>query len=194
MVVLKKMKMIVALGNPGEEYRNTRHNTGFYFLDAYLKEKGFSDWKKKPRAKYLEKFVNNEKIIFLEPLSFMNLSGEVVADFQKYYDIPTENILVICDDLDLSLGKIKIKAKGSCGGHNGMRNIELHLKTQNYKRIKIGISNDKEKSTIDYVLGKFSKKELQQLEQLIPKVNQILDAFFVTDFSVLMSKYSEKNR
>ena len=188
------MKLIVALGNPGEEYRNTRHNTGFYFLEAYLKEKGFTDWKKKERARYIEKYVQQEKVIFLEPLSFMNLSGEVVQAFQHYYQIPSENILVICDDLNLQLGKIKLKEKGSCGGHNGLRNIELHLKTQNYKRLKIGISNDKEQNTIDYVLGKFSKKEQQQLEALCPKIFEILDRYFVTDFSILMSQYSEKNR
>lgn len=188
------MKMVVALGNPGEEYENTRHNTGFFFLESYLREKGFTVWKKKNRARYIEKYVNGEKVIFLEPLSFMNLSGEVVSVFKKYYSIPTEDILVICDDLDLNLGKIKLKAKGSCGGHNGLRNIELHLKTQNYKRLKIGISNDKDKSTIDYVLGKFTKEEQIKLNDLVPKISQIIDRFFVTDFSLLMSQYSEKNR
>ena len=162
------MKLIVGLGNPGEEYENTRHNTGFYFLDAYLKSKGITSWRQKERAYYIEQFVNGEKVIFLKPLSFMNLSGEVVLAFQKYYDIKTEDILVLCDDLDLLLGKIKLKAKGSCGGHNGLRNIELHLKTQNYKRLKIGISNDKTKSTIDYVLGKFTKEEIKTLENLQP--------------------------
>ena len=186
--------MIVGLGNPGEEYKNTRHNTGFYFLEAYLKEKGLDNWKEKNRARFIEQFVNGEKVVFVEPLSFMNLSGEVVSSFQKYYDIPIENILVICDDLDLSLGNIKLKAKGSCGGHNGLRNIELHLKTQNYKRLKIGISNDKDQSTIDYVLGKFSKKEQQVLEELQPKITKIIDGFFTMDFSILMSQYSEKNR
>ncbi len=189
------MKMIVGLGNPGEEYEKTRHNTGFFFLDAYLEEKGINScWKRRERALYIEKFVGKEKVIFLKPQSFMNLSGEVVSSFQKYFQIPTENILVLCDDLDLSLGKIKLKAKGSCGGHNGLRNIEFHLKTQNYKRLKIGISNPKQENTIDYVLGKFSKKELEILNSLKPKIFEILDRYFQENFSLLMSQYNEKNR
>ena len=190
------MYLIVGLGNPGKTYENTRHNVGFFFLDAYVKQKGFesSSWKEKNRGMYLETTIQNEKVIFLKPLSFMNLSGEVVETYQKYYGIQTEDILIVCDDLDLSLGTIKLKEKGSCGGHNGLRNIELHLRTQNYKRIKVGISNNKEMDTANYVLSKFSKEEQEIMTKLQPKMIEILDFYFEKPFSILMSQYSEKNR
>ena len=156
---VNKMKMIVGLGNPGDEYKNTRHNIGFMAIDNYV-EKNNLKLSKKFNGLYC-KVLNSESFILLKPLSFMNLSGTVVRKFADYYKIKPEDILIIQDDLDLPLGKIKLKYKGSSGGHNGIKNIIENLNTEEFPRLKIGVSNNKNISTKDYVLGKFSKNEEQ---------------------------------
>ena len=188
------MKLIVGLGNPGREYEGTRHNTGFMFLDNYLKYKGIDGFHKKFNGMYLKTKINGEDAIFLKPQSYMNLSGTVVLEFVNYFKIDTSDILVISDDLDLNIGNYKLKAEGSSGGHNGLKNIEQNISTKNYKRLKIGISNDKKVDTINYVLGKFSKEEKEILNNLGDTVNNIIDDFFVLDFNEMMSKYNIKNK
>ncbi len=188
------MKLVVGLGNPGSEYVGTRHNTGFMFLDGYLKYKNISGFHKKYNGLYLKTKIDNCDVIFLKPQSYMNLSGTVVLEFVKYFKIDVSDILVISDDLDLNIGNYKLKAKGSSGGHNGLKNIEDMISTKNYKRLKIGISNDKRVDTINYVLGKFNKEERAMLDVLQSTVNSILDDYFVMDFSLLMSKYNSKNK
>ena len=151
------MKLIVGLGNPGNKYFNTRHNVGFEFIDFYINNSSISDnWKNLFDGKYIEFFHNNEKIIFLKPQTFMNLSGDCVSRFFKYFKLNIDDILVISDDLDLKFGNFKLKVKGSSGGHNGLKSIEKALGSDNYKRLKIGISKCHNKDVIDYVLGKFS--------------------------------------
>ena len=131
------MKLVVGLGNPTSEYNNTRHNTGFIFLDAYLKQKGLELNKKKFNSLYIETTNKyGEKVIFVEPQTYMNLSGEAVGSFSNYYKIEVEDILVIHDDLDLELGKIRIRSKGSSGGHNGIKNIMFNeINILEYKSI-----------------------------------------------------------
>lgn len=189
------MKLIVGLGNPGKEYENTRHNIGFSFLDYYVMTHNFvGSWKNKYNGLYFETNINGEKTIFLKPQSYMNLSGGVVQQFVKFYKISVEDILIISDDLDLLVGNFKLKGSGSCGGHNGLRDIEKCLGTQNYKRLKIGISNDKLADTKDYVLGKFSKEEKAIYDDLFKSLYVIVDEYFELNFSNLMSKYNSKNR
>ena len=124
----------------------------------------------------------------------MNLSGEVVYSFKNFYKINTEDILIISDDLDLKVGNFKLKSKGSSGGHNGLKNIELHLKTQEYNRIKIGINNNKTVDTKDYVLGKFSKEDIATYNELSKTMCLILDEYFNNSFDNLISKYNRKNK
>jgi PTH1 family peptidyl-tRNA hydrolase len=189
------MKLVVGLGNPGKEYEGTRHNIGFSFLDYYLNEKGFNpSWKNKFQGLYCECNINGEKIIFLKPQSYMNLSGTVVERFLNFFKLTPSDLFVISDDLDLNIGNYKLKDKGSCGGHNGLRNIESCIHTQQYKRLKIGISNDKSKETKDYVLGKFSSEERNILQSLFESLVFVLDDFFKVDFLSLMSCYNRKNR
>lgn len=188
------MKLIVGLGNPGKEYDNTRHNIGFFMIDKYLESKGNYLYKLKFNGLYFLTDIEGEKVIFLKPQSYMNLSGEVVKKFVDFYKISIDDILIISDDLDLKVGNFKLKDKGSSGGHNGLKNIELHLGTQGYKRLKIGIANDKSIDTKDYVLGKFHKSDFQIFEKLSDVVNHILDDYFVEAFDVLISKYNRKNR
>ncbi len=186
------MKLVVGLGNPGDDYLNTRHNTGFYMLDLYLESKELTNYKSKFNGLYIIASINGEKVIFLKPQSFMNLSGEVVKRFMDFYKISVDNVFIVHDDLDIPLGSFKLKSSGSSAGHNGLKNIESHLKTQAYKRLKIGITHVDRAETIDYVLGKFSKDEQEILEKLSIIVGNLLDDFFRMDFSTLMNKYNRK--
>lgn len=188
------MKLIVGLGNPGKEYENTRHNIGFMMIDSYVQKKNLGSFRKRDRGLYLKTKLFNEDIIFLKPLSYMNLSGEVVKKYVQFYKVDTKDILIISDDLDLDIGNFKLKPSGSSGGHNGLKNIELHLKTNQYKRLKIGISNRKDLDTKDYVLGTLSKEEQKTIEELATTVENIIDDYFQIDFSTLMNKYNRKNR
>lgn len=186
------MKLIVGLGNPGKEYENTRHNIGFQVIDRYAQKLGVSITKSKYNGFYGETLIDGEKVILLKPQSYINLSGEVIRKFVDFYKVSISDILIIHDDLDLDVGTYKIKQKGSSGGHNGLKNIELHLGTQEYKRIKIGISNNKMMDTKDYVLGKLSKEEIKKLESVEDLVLMILDDYFKVSFSELMSKYNHR--
>lgn len=188
------MKLIVGLGNPGKEYENTRHNVGFSMVDYYVKEKNLGEFREKDKGLFLKTKLCNEDVIFLKPQSYMNLSGEVVRKYVNFYKIHIADILVISDDLDLSLGNFKLRPSGSSGGHNGLKNIELHLGSNQYKRLKIGISNQKDIDTKDYVLGKLGKEEKKSLEELEQVLVKVLDDFFLLDFSTLMNQYNRKNR
>lgn len=189
------MKLVVFLGNPGKEYDNTRHNIGFMFLDYYIKKKKISvEWTSKFNGLFFDTIINGEKVIFLKPQSYMNLSGTVVNKFVSYYKIDISDILIVCDDLDLSIGNFKLKSKGSSGGHNGLKNIEECLKTQDFKRLKIGISKNHEMDTKDYVLGKLSKEENNVIDKTYEQLVDVLDTYFTCEFSFLMNKYNKKNR
>ena len=186
------MKLIVGLGNPGNEYEKTRHNIGFMVIDYFAKEHNISVETKKFNGLFTKFMYNNETVILLKPLSYMNLSGEVVRSFVDYFKIDIKDILIINDDLDMSIGKIKLKEKGSSGGHNGLKNIELHLKTNEYKRLKIGISNNKMIDTKDYVLGKLNEEETNKITEILPITNKIIEDFTTVDFNKIMSKYNDK--
>lgn len=186
------MKLIVGLGNPGKEYENTRHNMGFLYLDYYARKKNILLNKNKFDGIYGETIINNEKVMFLKPQKYINLSGEVIKQFMDYFKIDIKDILIICDDLDTPIGKYRIRAKGSSGGHNGLKNIELMLSTQNYTRLKIGISNNKEIDTKDYVLGKLNKEALNEIEKNYETISDIIDDFYTNDIEKLMAKYNKK--
>ncbi len=183
------MKMVVGLGNPGDIYKNTRHNIGFSIIDNYVLNKNI---------KFHEKFnglytkINNgkETFILLKPLSFMNLSGTVVKKYVDYFKIKIEDILIIQDDLDLPLGKIKIKSKGSSGGHNGIRNIIDELKCETFARFKIGIGRDDSYSIKDYVLTEFTTKDKTILSHVFNYSNDIIDYFINNNIEKVMSKYN----
>lgn len=185
------MKLIVGLGNPGKEYENTRHNLGYLFIDYYLNKKGINlEWKEKFNGLYLDTVIAGEKIIFMKPLTYMNLSGEAVRKYLDYFKIDVSDLLVVVDDLDLGVGNYKIKNNGSSGGHNGLKNIELNIGTQNYKRFRIGISNTTY-DVKDYVLGKISVKDYYDVFDIL---SDVLDRFYNTSFDILMSKYNRKNK
>lgn len=184
------MKLIVGLGNPGKEYDKTRHNIGYMVIDNFAKTHNFSIEKKKFNGLFYKYSYNNEIVLFVKPLSYMNLSGEVVKKYLRWFRIKTSDILVISDDLDQPFGKIKLKEKGSSGGHKGLQSIEDNIKTDSYKRLKIGISNNKNIETKDYVLGKLNKKEQEDFSLVLEVTNKILEDFITIDFEKVMSKYN----
>lgn len=186
------MKMIVGLGNPGKEYENTRHNLGFIVLDNFAKSYGVLDFKKKFNGLYAEIFVSGEKVILVKPLSFMNLSGEVVVEFANYFKIDISDILVISDDLDLPFLSYRLRLFGSCGGHNGLRNIEKCLGSNQFKRFRIGISLDKSVDTVSYVLERFSLSDKKLIDEFLPKSVDILNDFCSLDFEKVMSLYNQR--
>lgn len=184
------MKLIVGLGNIGKEYNDTRHNIGFKLIDAYASYHGIEIDKKGYKGYYYKGKINGVETILLKPTTYMNLSGESLIDIVNYFKIDIKDILVIYDDFDLEFAKIRIREKGSAGGHNGMISIISHLHTSNIKRVRFGIG-ESEGNSINHVLGKFSKKELKVIEEKEEKVIALLNDFLVMeDFSKLMSKYN----
>ena len=184
------MKLIVGLGNPGIEYINTRHNIGFMSIDTLAYSLNLKIDKNKFDGLYVKTNIGKENVILLKPQKYINLSGDVIKKYIDFFKINIEDVLIISDDLDLPLGKIKIKYKGSSGGHNGLKNIEKNLNTNEYKRIKIGISNNKLIDTKDYVLGKLKDEDLNIIKETLNKIPQIIDDYINYPFEQLMSKYN----
>ena len=185
------MKLIVGLGNPGKKYENTRHNTGFAVIDRTLAKLNVELDKNKFNADYTMINRNGEKIYILKPLTYMNLSGEAVAPFMKYFGIEPEDLVVVHDDLDLPVGKIRLRQSGSCGGQNGMRNIIDLLGDSNIKRIRVGIGKDPLIPVVDYVLGKTKKEDLELYNQALDKASDALIYWLDhDDFSKVMSNFN----
>jgi len=184
-----RMKMVVGLGNPGKEYENTRHNIGFMVLDSFVS--GFS-LEKKWQAYVKRDKIQGQDVLFVKPVTFMNLSGDAVRKIADYYHVQSEDILVIQDDLDLNMGTFKIKRDSSAGGHNGIKSIIQSLNTNHFWRLKVGVSHDRSVSTVDYVLGKFSISERQQLEKLFPFFQDIIETFICKSYDQMMQIYSIK--
>lgn len=166
------MKMIVGLGNPGKEYEKTRHNVGFLFLEYLERKYQFDIHKKTLKSMIGECKINNEKIIFVKPQTFMNLSGDAVLKVKNWYQIEDKDIIVIFDDKDIEFGKCKFRLNGSGGSHNGMKHIIQCLKTQEIARIKVGIGGSKSEHQplADFVLQRFSSTEQKDLENIFEEV------------------------
>ncbi len=184
------MKLIIGLGNPGLKYEGTRHNAGFMALDYYARKKGFEIKKIFKKALIGEQIINGEKIIFVKPQTFMNLSGDSVLSLADYYGIDNEDIFVVFDDISLPLGKIRIRAKGSAGGHNGIKDLILKLGGDDFPRLKIGVSANKDKDLVDYVLGNFSKEDMKILEKVFEKTTDVIDGFIKNGVDFCMNSYN----
>ncbi len=155
------MKIIVGLGNPGAKYAGTRHNIGFSVIDELAEKYNIPLHEKKHKAVFGRGIIEGEKVILAMPQTFMNLSGESVKPLADYYKCAPEDIIVIYDDIDLDVGRLRIRGKGSAGGHNGMKNIILHLGSQDFVRIRVGVgAKPKNMDLADYVLSRFGKEDL----------------------------------
>lgn len=168
------MKLIIGLGNPGKKYDNTKHNIGFIAVDGLAKNLGLSFNKTKFNALYAEGNVGTEKIVLIKPQTFMNLSGESVRPWMDYYNLTEEDILIIYDDMDLPVGKIRLRVKGGSGGHNGIKSIIQHLGKKEFNRIRVGVGRPYPKqSVISHVLSQFPK-EMEEDMQI--SVQTIIDS------------------
>ena len=162
------MYLIVGLGNPEKEYENTRHNMGFNVINKIAKDCDIKISQSKFKGLYTTETINGQKVIFLKPQTYMNLSGESVIEFKNFYKIPNENIIVIYDDIDLEAGTIRIRKKGGPGTHNGMKSVVHSLQTENFVRIRVGIGKPLYKDDmINYVIGQIPNQEKEQRKQYL---------------------------
>jgi len=162
------MKLVVGLGNPGKRYDGTRHNVGFAVVDRLASAPGVNGFRERFDAEVAEWREDAEKILLVKPLTFMNLSGRVVREVVDYYQIELKDVLVICDDMALPLGKLRFRARGTHGGHNGLRDIQQHLGATDYSRLRIGVDvPGHEGDAVDHVLGKFRPSEKTVIEDAL---------------------------
>ncbi|MCF7926917.1 MAG: aminoacyl-tRNA hydrolase [Candidatus Izimaplasma sp.] len=182
------MKLIVGLGNPGKKYKDTKHNMGFMCLDNYISKSALSYQKS---SKFNGEYIKDGDTIFLKPLTYMNKSGISVRKMMDYFDIDADDILIIYDDLDLPLGKLRLRSKGRAGGHNGVKSIIEYINTSEFKRLRIGIGNDDEMETSNYVLSNITKSEFDELLPAIKTSKDIIDDFHHNiAFNTMMTKYN----
>lgn len=186
-----EMKLVVGLGNPGEKYRNTRHNVGFQAIDLCGEKLNIHLDQSKFKGIYGFNKIENDKVFLLKPLTYMNLSGECVVPLMKYYKISAENLLVIYDDLDLQPGMIRLRQKGGHGGHNGMRSIIQHLGTDEFKRIRIGIGRPNPATSVsDYVLSTFHPEEKKLVDEALIKASEAVKAWTAMSFINVMNDFN----
>lgn len=186
------MKLIVGLGNPGNKYEKTRHNIGFEVINHLQKELSITNEKEKFQGLISEKNIDGEKVLFLKPQTFMNLSGNSIIEVINFYKLnPKTDLVVIYDDMDLPVGKLRVKEKGSSGGHNGIKSIISHLGDE-FLRIKCGIGKPKD-NTIDFVLGQFSKSEQEEVTMMIENASKCaIDIIQDIEIVKIMQKYNKK--
>ena len=184
--------LIVGLGNPGRQYESTRHNAGFICMDILAEKYAIKINKLKFKSLMGEGRIEGKRCLLLKPQTFMNLSGEAVRDAVEFYKIPIENIIVICDDISLEPGKMRIRRKGSHGGQNGMRNIIYHLKDDNFPRIKIGIGAkpNPDYDLADWVLSRFSQSEAKLIKQIADDTVSAIEYMVKGDIDKAMSSFN----
>ncbi|MGM9977459.1 MAG: aminoacyl-tRNA hydrolase [Clostridium sp.] len=183
------MFLIVGLGNPGREYENTRHNIGFAAMDVLAEKYNIDINRSKFKGEYGEGFINGNKVILLKPYTFMNLSGESVREAIDFYKLTEDQVLIIYDDISLELGRLRIREKGSAGGHNGIKSIINHMGTDVFTRIKIGVGAPKG-DLVNHVLGKFSKEEVMILKQTLDAVTEATAEIIDNGAKEAMNKFN----
>lgn len=184
------MKAVVGLGNPGIRYAQTKHNVGFMLVDRIIKNLKL-DYRNDFRGKTAETRIAEERVFFLKPYTFMNLSGLSVAELAGYYKIAGKDILIIHDDMDLPLGKIRLRRKGSSGGHNGLKSIIQELNTQEFWRLKIGVGRPKEDmDVINHVLSNFNKEEAKLLGEILERAEKAVMLWLEGREEEAMNRYN----
>lgn len=186
------MKLVIGLGNPGSKYQKTRHNIGFMVIDDFLtKHQGSMKYDSKFNAETTQMMMNGDKVFFMKPSTYMNLSGEAILKFVKYYNVEINDILVFVDDINLPTGKLRLRETGGHGGHNGLRNMIGLLKTEDFKRVRIGIDNNPSMPLDSYVLGQFREDELAMLGRSIDLSTKIIEDYITNmPYKDIMTKYN----
>ena len=178
----ESMKLVVGLGNPGAKYKGTRHNVGFMTMDEVAYQEKFDFDKAIFDAIFAQVQIGGEKVIFMKPLTFMNLSGEAIRPLMNYFKITIEDLLVVYDDMDLPVGKIRLRQKGSAGGHNGIKSIISCLGTSEFNRIKVGVGRPKDgRTVVGHVLNRFEKEEEEDIIFAVQKSVDAIRSWIETD-------------
>lgn len=188
------MYCIVGLGNPEKKYENTRHNIGFDVIDALAEKYSIAVRERGFKALFGKGVIDGQRVILVKPQTYMNLSGESVREVTDYYKIDAEEeLIVISDDISLETGAIRIREKGSAGGHNGLKNIIQHLGTENFKRIRMGVGEKpKEWDLVDYVLGHFSEEERKQMDKSTAEAVQAVEVMMTEGADAAMNAFNKK--
>ncbi|KAB3531905.1 aminoacyl-tRNA hydrolase [Alkaliphilus pronyensis] len=184
------MYAVVGLGNPGRKYDNTRHNVGFHTIDLLAKRNQIKVNRLKHKALYGDGVIAGEKVLLVKPQTYMNLSGESVLDIVNYYKVPLNKLIVVYDDIDINVGSIRIREKGSAGTHNGMRSIIYLLQKDEFPRIRIGIGKPEFMELSDFVLSLFSKEEIPLINEAIISAAEAVEAAIEKDIPYAMNKFN----
>lgn len=185
------MKIIVGLGNPGRKYQGTRHNVGFEVVEELARRHGSQAAKNRFQAEVLEARLGGEKVLLVEPQTFMNLSGRSVKAVVDYYNLEPEDLLVVCDDLNLPLAKIRTRAKGSAGGQNGLADVIRVLGTEAFSRLRVGIGQPPEQwDAADWVLGKFTSDERQEIDLAIRTAADAVEVWAAEGIEATMNRFN----
>ena len=189
------MYLIAGLGNPTREYEKTRHNVGFETIDILADKAGTTVTEKKHKALYGKGYIGGQKVILAKPQTYMNLSGESIREIADFYKIEPENIIILCDDINLSEGQLRIRLKGSAGGHNGLKNIISHLGTQEFPRIRIGVGEKPRGMDLaDYVLGRFPKEQQAVMEEAYRDAAEAACMMIEDGADAAMNHYNRKHK
>ena len=188
------MKVIIGLGNPGNKYFETRHNIGFMVVDELAEQCQFSwSMNKKFQAQTAEGMIAGEKVILVKPMTYMNESGQSVRALTDYYQINNDEMMIVYDDLDLKVGKLRLRQTGSAGGHNGIKSIIAHLNSKDFPRAKVGIDRPKNKTVVQHVLSTFNKEEYPIIKEAVNQTVKAIEFWIETsDFSQTMNQFNKK--
>lgn len=186
------MILIVGLGNPGKQYEQTRHNIGFDVIDYMANKYNIDVNREKFKGICGEGFIENKKVILLKPLTYMNLSGESIRELANFYKLEDDEIIVVYDDISLDIGRLRIREKGSAGGHNGIKSIIQNLGGDKFPRVKVGVGQPKD-NLVNHVLGNFSKEDREHIEKVIPVVSDAIVEIVKNDAKESMNKFNGVN-
>jgi PTH1 family peptidyl-tRNA hydrolase len=184
------MRVVVGLGNPGARYHGTRHNVGFAVVDALAESPSASKFQSRFSALVAELMEGDQKVLLVKPETFMNLSGRCVRQIMDFYQLSATDLLVVCDDVNLPLGRLRARAKGTHGGHNGLRDIQNHLGTTEYARLRIGVDAADEGELVDHVLGRFRPAERPIIEDALALAVQAVSVWIQQGIDVCMNRYN----
>ncbi|MEM9418477.1 MAG: aminoacyl-tRNA hydrolase [Planctomycetota bacterium] len=184
------MKLIVGLGNPGPEYAKTRHNAGFMAIEKLANRHGLMGAKHKFHAGVLEGRINMHKVMLMQPTTYMNRSGLAVGEAAAFYKLEPEDILILVDEIALDVGQIRLRASGSPGGHNGLKDLERALGTRDYPRLRLGIGPRTRAPQVDFVLGKFTDEQLDEMNFTLGKACDCIESWLEDGIELAMTKYN----
>jgi peptidyl-tRNA hydrolase, PTH1 family len=184
------MKVVVGLGNPGSRYAGTRHNVGFAVLDLLARGPRVGRFQGRFQAQVAEMIEEPHKVLLVKPETFMNLSGRSVRQVMDFYQVPLADLLVVCDDINLPLGKLRVRARGTHGGHNGLRDIQSHLGSTEYARLRVGVGAPPEDEAVDHVLGRFRPGERPVIEEAVRTAAQAVLVWIHQGVEACMNQYN----